>query len=50
LSQNEWAAAECLKKRYTVLVFTAATKEKLRRPTPKQIADAASNPESWQPR
>jgi Protein NO VEIN, C-terminal len=50
LSQNEWAAAKRLKKRYTVLVFTAATKGKLHRAMPKQIADPASNPESWQPR
>jgi hypothetical protein len=44
------AAAERLKKRYTVLVFTAATKDKLHQAMPKQIADPASNPESWQPR
>jgi predicted Mrr-cat superfamily restriction endonuclease len=50
LSQNEWAAAKRLKKRYTVLVFTAATKEKLHQAMPKQIADPPSNPESWQPR
>ena len=50
MSENEWAAAKRFKKRYTVLIFTAATKAKLQQAKPKQIADPASNPESWQPR
>lgn len=49
LSQNEWSAAEHLKKRYTVLVFTAGTKELLRKAVPMQISDPCRT-ESWTPR
>jgi hypothetical protein len=50
LTENEWRAAKWLKKRYTVLIFTAATKDALKRTTPQQIADPTSNPESWKER
>lgn len=49
LSQNEWGAAKRLKKRYTVLVFTASTKEALRKAVPVQIPDP-SRTESWTPK
>lgn len=47
LSQNEWAAAKKLKKQFTVLVFTAATKKALKSAVPQQFPDPSSNPESW---
>jgi hypothetical protein len=50
LTQNEWTAAKLLKRRYTVLIFTAATKDDLKRAKPKQIADPTNNPESWKER
>ncbi|MEN6458002.1 MAG: DUF3883 domain-containing protein [Thermoguttaceae bacterium] len=50
LTQNEWAAAKRLKKRYAVLVFTAMNREELRRAVPKQIVDPFNNPESWKKR
>jgi hypothetical protein len=50
LTQNEWAAAKRLKKQYTVLIFTAATKDSLKSATPQQIVDPTSNPESWKER
>ena len=50
LSQNEWAAAKRLKKQYTVLIFTAATKRLLSSATPQQMVDPSSNPESWKER
>ncbi|OFW33940.1 MAG: hypothetical protein A3J28_05635 [Acidobacteria bacterium RIFCSPLOWO2_12_FULL_60_22] len=39
LSQNEWNAARHLKAKYTLLIFTAPTLEKLRRSVPDQIPD-----------
>ncbi len=39
LTENEWRASKRFGKRYTVLVFTASTKEALKRAVPKQIAD-----------
>lgn len=50
LSQNEWAAAKRVKKQYTVLLFTAATKDSLKSAVPKQIVDPTSNPQSWKER
>jgi hypothetical protein len=50
LSQNEWAAAKRLKKQYTILIFTAATKHSLKSAMPQQIVDPTSNPESWKER
>jgi hypothetical protein len=50
LTQNEWTAAKRFKKRYTVLIFTAANKNDLQLAKPKKIPDPASNPESWQRR
>jgi hypothetical protein len=50
LSQNEWSAAKRLKKLYTVLIFTAASKDSLKSATPRQIVDPTSNPESWKER
>jgi hypothetical protein len=47
MSENEWRAAKRLKKRYTVLVFTAANKAALDVAKPVQYCDPASNPESW---
>jgi hypothetical protein len=50
LTQNEWAAAKRLKKRYTVLIFTASNKDSLKSARPQQIVDPTSNPESWKER
>lgn len=47
LSENEWRAAKRLKKRYTVLLFTAANKQDLQVAEPIEYCDPASNPESW---
>lgn len=47
VSENEWRAAKKLKKRYTVLVFTAANKAALEAAEPVEYCDPASNPESW---
>jgi len=47
LSENEWRAAKRRKKRYTVLLFTAANKQALRDAEPTQYCDPASNLESW---
>jgi hypothetical protein len=50
LTENEWMAAKRLKKQYTVLIFTAATKAALEEARPRQMVDPANNPESWMPR
>jgi hypothetical protein len=50
LTQNEWRAAKQHKKRYTVLIFTAATKDELKTAKPIQIPDPTSNPELWKER
>jgi hypothetical protein len=50
LTQNEWKAAKRWKKKYTILVFTAANKDDLKRAKPKEIVDPTSNPESWKER
>jgi hypothetical protein len=39
LTQNEWNAAKKLGKRYMLLVFTAPTKTKLTKATPRKIPD-----------
>ena len=49
LSQNEWRAAKKFRKEYTVLVFTAPTKDALRKTAPMQIPDPTRT-ESWTPR
>jgi len=49
LSQNEWLAAKKFKKEYTVLIFTAPTKETLKKVAPMQVADPTRT-ESWTPR
>ncbi|OGR41949.1 MAG: hypothetical protein A2X35_11625 [Elusimicrobia bacterium GWA2_61_42] len=49
LSQNEWRAAKKFKREYTVLIFTAPTKEALQMTTPMQIPDPTRT-ESWTPR
>ena len=46
ISQNEWRAAKKFKKEYTVLIFTAPTKEALRQTVPMQIPDPTKT-ESW---
>lgn len=49
LTSNEWLAARKLKERYTVLIFTAPTKEVLERTSPVQIVNPTIT-ESWQRR
>lgn len=49
LTNNEWLAARTLKERYTVLIFTAPTKEVLERTKPVQIVNPTVT-ESWQRR
>jgi uncharacterized protein DUF3883 len=46
LTENEWKAAKKLGKRYTVLLFTAPTKKKLRTAMPRKIPDPART-EKW---
>ena len=50
LTQNEWSAAEKLKRLYTVLIFTAPDKDSLEKAKPKRIVDPANNPDSWRER
>jgi hypothetical protein len=47
LTENEWRAAKRLKRRYTVLIFTAANKADLKFAEPSELCDPANNPESW---
>jgi hypothetical protein len=49
LTQNEWNAAKHLREKYTVLVFTAASREKLKKAWPQAFVDPAGNPEFWCP-
>lgn len=49
LSQNEWRAAKRFKKDYTVLIFTAPSKEALHKTVPMQIPDPTKT-ETWTPR
>lgn len=46
LSQNEWKAARRFKGRYTVLIFTAPTFDKLKKASPVQIPDPTRT-QSW---
>lgn len=46
LTQNEWAAARRHKKRYTLLLFTAADERALRKQSPKEFPNPAET-ESW---
>jgi hypothetical protein len=46
LTENEWAAAKLYRKRYTLLIFTAADKRKLRLAQPQKFPDPART-ESW---
>jgi hypothetical protein len=49
LTQNEWAAARKHKRRYTLLVFTAADKSALAKADPVQVVDPSAT-EDWKVR
>jgi hypothetical protein len=46
VSQNEWKAARKFKGRYTILIFTASTLDKLKNASPVQIPDPTRT-QSW---